>query len=68
MEPFMPTNQIAMLAITALVVIGFGCVFIAWMVWPPEAAQSNVISALVGALTTGYLQVINYWFSNRSSP
>jgi hypothetical protein len=63
----MTTDKIAMLAITALVVIGFGCIFIAWMVWPPQAAQSNVASALVGAITTGYIQVINYWFSNRSA-
>jgi hypothetical protein len=63
----MPTNQIAMLAITALVVIGFGCIFIVWMIWPPVASQSNVISALVGALTSGYLQVIGYWFTNRTT-
>lgn len=67
LEPYMPTNQIAMLAITALVVIGFGCIFIAWMVWPPHADQSNVISALVGALTSGYLQVIGYWFRGSTN-
>jgi len=35
---------------------------IAWMVFPP-AEQSNMLSALTGALGAGYLQVINYWFS-----
>jgi hypothetical protein len=45
-----------------VIVFGFGGVLIAWMIWPPNE-HSNVLSALVGALGAGYIQVINYWFT-----
>lgn len=56
------TNQIAMLVISGLVVLGFGGVLIGWMFHPPAADGSNMLSAMIGALAGGYLQVINYWF------
>lgn len=51
--------------LSSIVVLGFGGVLIAWMIWPPTA-HSDVLSALVGALGAGYLQVLNYWFTKAS--
>jgi hypothetical protein len=58
----MSTNEIARLVLSVVIVFGFGGVLIAWMIWPPNE-HSNVLSALVGALGAGYIQVINYWFT-----
>lgn len=57
--------QIARVILSAIVVLGFGGVLIAWMVWPPTA-HSDVLSALVGALAAGYGQVISSWFSTKA--
>lgn len=58
----MSTEKMTMLIISGIVVLGFGGVLLAWM-WAPHAADDKVIPLLIGALTAGYLQVINYWFS-----
>ena len=62
----MDGDKIAMLVLTVFVVFGFGMVLVAWMIWPP-ATHSDVLSALVGALAAGYLQVIGYWFTKKTS-
>lgn len=58
----MSPDKIPMLVISAIVVLGFGGVLIAWMIFPPKES-SNLLTALVTALGAGYLQVINYWFT-----
>jgi hypothetical protein len=59
----MTTDKIAQIIISAIVVLGFGGVLVAWMVAPPHTGEgSNMLTALTTALGTGYLQVINYWF------
>lgn len=58
----MSTDKLAILILSAAIVLGFGGVVIAWMIYPPKADQSNILSALIGALAFGYGQVINYWF------
>jgi hypothetical protein len=54
-------DKTATLILSAIVVFGFGGVLMIWMMFPPTS-HSDVLSALVGALAAGYLQVINYWF------
>jgi VIT1/CCC1 family predicted Fe2+/Mn2+ transporter len=60
----MSADRLAILILSAIVVLGFGGVLIAWMVFPPKT-DSNLLSALTGALAAGYLQVINYWFRSN---
>lgn len=57
----MNPNQTTLTVISGIVVLGFGGVVMAWMVWPP-VVHSELLAALTAALCTGYLQVINYWF------
>ncbi|MCK1742201.1 hypothetical protein IVA80_15355 [Bradyrhizobium sp. 139] len=57
----MQNNDLPILILSALIIIGFGLIFLAWMIWPP-AANSNVMSMMVGAIVSGYGQVIGYWF------
>jgi hypothetical protein len=57
----MTTEKTAQIILSSIIVLGFGGVLIAWMLYPPHE-QSNIMSALTGALAAGYLQVINYWF------
>ncbi len=57
----MTPEKITMLIISAIVVAGFGLVFVAW-IWL-HSADDKVTPLLIGALTGGYLQVINYWFN-----
>jgi hypothetical protein len=56
------SEKLTMLIISAIVVIGFGGVLLAWMAFPPRA-DSDLLAGLTGALAAGYLQVINYWFT-----
>jgi hypothetical protein len=58
----MESDKIAMLVLSGIVVLGFGSVLIAWMIFPPQS-NSNLLSAMVGSLAAGYMQVISYWFS-----
>jgi hypothetical protein len=59
----MNTDKLAQIIISAIVVLGFGGVLVAWMVAPPHTGEgSNLLTALTTALGTGYLQVINFWF------
>ena len=63
----MSTDKLAILIMSAIIVLGFGGVLIAWMVYPPRA-DSTLLAGLTGALAAGYLQVINYWFrSNKDA-
>jgi hypothetical protein len=57
-------DKTATLILSGIVVFGFGFVLMLWMIWPP-IKHSDVLSALVGALAAGYLQVINFWFQRR---
>ncbi len=57
----MTTEKLTMLVISGLVVLGFGCVLVGWM-WL-HSVDDKVTPLLIGALTGGYLQVINYWFT-----
>jgi CHASE2 domain-containing sensor protein len=56
------TNQTAMLIISAIVILGFGGVVIAWLMNPPAADQSNILAGMMGVLGSGYMLVMNYWF------
>ncbi len=56
----------ARLIITAIVVLGFGGVLIAWIIYPPHET-SNLMSALVSTVGAGYLLVLNYWFTGNRS-
>ncbi len=51
--------------LSAIIVIGFGCVLIVYMGLPSGAAQSPVVATLLGALSAGYLSVIHYWFTGK---
>jgi hypothetical protein len=63
------TQTIARLVISAIVVIGFGSIVIAFLQLPAVPnAQSNFVSMLIGALISGYLQVIHYWFTSGGEP
>lgn len=57
----MSTELIARLAISALVIVGFGGVLIAWMIWPPKQ-DSTMLASMVGALVSGYALVLTSWF------
>lgn len=56
----MSADKLAVLIISAIVILGFGGVVISWMIYPPKT--DNLLAALIGALTSGYGQVIFYWF------
>lgn len=59
----MSTDKLTMLILSAIVTLGFGGVLIAWMVYPPHD-NSTILAALTTALGTGYLRVIDYWFTS----
>lgn len=63
----MSPTDITRLVLSVMITFGFGGVLIAWMYWPPGPENSNLMSALVGGLGAGYLQVLGYWFT-RSPP
>jgi len=54
-----------MLVISAIVVLGFGGVLVAWMVWPPGPENVTILASLTTALGTGYLQVLNFYFMRK---
>ena len=58
----MSADKTTMLALSAIVILGFGGVLVVWMIYPPKA-DSNLLAGLTGALAAGYLQVINHWFT-----
>jgi hypothetical protein len=61
----MSTDKLAQVIISAIVVLGFGGVLVAWMIWPPQTKESiGLLSGLTGALGTGYVTVINFWFGS----
>lgn len=64
----MTTDKTAQIVISAVVVLGFGGIVIAWILFPPHQDQSNVLSVFAGALAAGYGQVISYWFSQPKAP
>lgn len=57
--------QTARVILSAIVVLGFGGVLIAWMVYPPQT-RSDLMSAMIATLGAGYLLVVNYWFSAKA--
>jgi hypothetical protein len=57
-------KEIAMLVISAIVVLGFGGVLVAWMMFPPKE-NTVILASLTTALGTGYLQVLNYYFMRK---
>lgn len=62
----MSPQTITRLVISAIVVIGFGSVVIVFLQLPAVPnAQSNLVSMLLGALVSGYLQVIHFWFTGN---
>jgi hypothetical protein len=63
----MQANQTAILILSAVIVLGFGGVAIAWMVALPHTENRDIIMLIVGALATGYGQVIGYWFAKKGS-
>lgn len=64
----MNPETLARVIITAIVVLGFGGVLIAWIVNPPvEAGNSTILAGMVGVLGSGYLNVLTWWFSKPES-
>lgn len=61
----MSPEMTARVIITAIVVLGFGGVLIAWIIWPP-AAHSDILSGLAGVLGSGHLLVLNHWFGKTT--
>ncbi len=63
----MNPQEIARLALSVVVVMGFGVVLLGWMIWTPtETSSVGVLAGLTGSLGTGYVQVLSYWFSKAS--
>lgn len=63
----MNAETTARMIITAIVVLGFGGVLIAWIIWPPtEGTNSTILAGLAGVLGSGYLLVLNYWFGKTT--
>ena len=58
----MTARDIAILALSAMIVLGFGGVLTVWIIYPPQT-RSDLMSAMIATLGAGYLQVINYWFT-----
>jgi len=54
-------------ALSIIVLTGFGMLLAAWLVWPP-ATQSTILAALTGAEAAAFGQVVNFWFQNSKSP
>ncbi|WP_157783649.1 hypothetical protein [Bradyrhizobium liaoningense] len=61
----MSPETTARMIITAIVVLGFGGVLIAWIIFPP-ATHSDILSGLAGVLGSGYLLVLNHWFGKAT--
>lgn len=53
-----------LLTLSALIVIGFGSVVVAWFIFPPKT-ESTMFGTLLGTLGSGYLIVLNYWFNKK---
>jgi sugar phosphate permease len=60
----MNTETLARLILSGIVVLGFGGVMSVYIIWPP--AENTLIAAMIGVLGSGYLLVLNWWFSKSS--
>lgn len=64
----MTPQDITRLTISVIIIFGFGGVLVAWMIFPPgNGVNSNLLSGLTGALASGYVQVISYYFQKSST-
>lgn len=62
----MSTEQIVRISLAGLIILGYGIVLVAYMVWGP-AEPNRALDALIGGLSSGYLLVMQSLFgSNRT--
>lgn len=60
----MQNDKTTMLVLSGIVVLTFGGVLVAWMIYPPKD-QGQLLAGLTGALAAGYITVLNYWFGKK---
>lgn len=60
----MNTEQIVKMAMAAMVISGYGAVFIVYMLFAP--ADNETMKSLMSGLTGGYLLVLGAIFGNKS--
>ena len=59
-------DNLGAVIISLVATLAFVGVLILWVTKPPQV-NSDVLNVLVGALTTGYVQTLNYWFGSSAS-
>ena len=62
----MDSERLGALLVSLIATCAFGAVLFFWVIRPPSV-NSDVLNVLVGALSAGYIQTLNYWFGSSSS-
>ena len=62
----MTPETLSRLILSGIVVLGFGGVMSAYIIWPPQ--ENALIAAMIGVLGSGYLNVLGWWFSKSEAP
>ncbi len=60
----MGTELLARLILSGIIVLGFGGVVSAYIIWPPPE-RSELLTVLLTSLGLGYTTVILYWFTRE---
>ncbi len=62
----MNNENIGAIVVSLVATVAFVAVLMLWVIRPPQL-NNDVLNVLIGALTTGYVQTLNYWFGSSSS-
>ncbi len=58
-------EKVGALLVSLVATVAFGAVLFFWVIRPPTV-NSDVLNVLVGALSAGYIQTLNYWFGSSA--
>lgn len=61
----MTEERLGAIIVSVVATLTFAAVLAFWLLRPP-GSPSETLNVLVGALTAGYLQTINFWFGSSS--
>ncbi len=62
----MSIETLARLILSAIIVLGFGSVLSAYIIWPPD--KNELVASMLTVLGVGYTTVIYYWFTRTEGP
>lgn len=60
----MSTESIVKMSLAAMIILGYGIIFIVFMLWAPQ--DSETLKSMMSGLTGGYLAALGFIFGGKS--